>query len=57
MKDAAIIIATIGVCIALITVIIAILPFLIAIGCIVLIYWMIAKFLVGGFSAFPPDRD
>ena len=55
MKDAAIIVAAIIVGVGLIFVVIAILPFIIAIACIAFIYWMIAKFLVGGFS--PWNRD
>jgi hypothetical protein len=54
MREAAIIGSIMIVGIGLIYLVIAILPFLIAIGCIVFIYWMLAKCLVGGFS--PWDR-
>jgi hypothetical protein len=50
MKDAFIICTSVLVGIGLIYLVIAILPFLIAMTFIGLIYWMIAKFLVGGFS-------
>ena len=49
MKNAAIIILAIVVGGALTYVAIAIMPFLIAMACIVLIYWMIAKAITGGF--------
>lgn len=50
MKDAIIIISTIGVGVGLIYVVIAILPFLIAVAGIVLIWWMICMCLSGGFG-------
>lgn len=57
MKDAVIICVLILMGIGILYVVIAILPFLIAMACIVLIYWMVAKFLVGGFSPWPSDRE
>lgn len=50
MKDATIIISTIGVGVGLIYVVIAILPFLIAVAGIVFIWWMIGMCLSGGFG-------
>lgn len=50
MKDAFIICVSIVVGVGIIYLVIAILPFLIAMAFIVLIYWMIAKALVGGFG-------
>ena len=55
MKDAAIIFTSILVGIGLLWCIIAALPVIIALAFIALIYWMIAKFLVGGFSPWRHD--
>ena len=57
MKDAFIICTSVLVGIGLLYLVIAILPVVIAVACIILIYWMLAKFLVGGFSPWPPDRE
>jgi len=50
MKDAVIILSAMVLGVGLIFVVIAILPYLIAVACIVFIYLIIAKLLVGGFS-------
>lgn len=57
MKDAAIVCTAVLVGVGLLYLVVLILPVVIATVFIILIYWMVAKFLVGGFSPWPPDRE